>query len=269
MPDRSSETEWLREADPVKIESAIPNSAVAISQRIGAGWRHRNRKIRTTRHMTFAFRSSRPAHGSRVAGACGGRQGASPSFQCNDFADDAAAALHGHDFHRSLQGLDLAAMHRFWNEERARIRRRVPTHRPTARGSVADRASASASTRHADDAQARAGRGWYCTTGQPLFRLRSRRRTIYGALFHSRWFAHREKHRPYYSNVAGMVDKPPYRHVVTAFNIPPFDLIIGLNVQQVLCPLANLLHSSLTGPVESLRTSDNRSFDKLRSRGSE
>ena len=29
-------------------------------------------------------------------------------------------------------------------------------------------------------------------------------------LLHSRWFTHREKHRPHHSNVVGMADEPPY-----------------------------------------------------------
>jgi hypothetical protein len=66
-----------------------------------------------------------------------------------------------------------------------------------------------------------------------------------------------------------MVDEPPYRHVVIAFNVSPFDLIIRSNVQQVFCPFANLLYSGLTGPVKSLGTSDDRPFDNLRSRRSE
>jgi hypothetical protein len=34
--------------------------------------------------------------------------------------------------------------------------------------------------------------------------------SMIGALFHSRWFTRREKHRSHHSNIVGMVDEPPY-----------------------------------------------------------
>ena len=55
----------------------------------------------------------------------------------------------------------------------------------------------------------------------------SKPRQVDGALFHSRWFTNGEKHRSHYSDIVGMVDEPPYRHVVIAFHVSPFDLIIN------------------------------------------